>query len=85
MIELAIGPGHRIVTTCARRGEVRPQVIDWSFRVVVVRLMARNAIRVRNVVVVVDVAIRALARWNRVRIIQGEAGFRVIETRRLPG
>jgi len=85
VIELAIGPGDRIVTTRARRGEVRPQVIDWSLRVVVVRLMARNAIRVRNVVVVVDVAIRALARWNRVRIIQGEAGFRVIETGGLPG
>ena len=46
--------------------------------------MARNARSIRDVVVVVDVAVGARARGNRVRSGQGERRFRVVETCRLP-
>ena len=46
--------------------------------------MARDACRDRDVVVVVDMAIGALAWWHGMGSGQREAGFRMIEGRRLP-
>ena len=85
MIELAVGPGDGIVAVCARRGKFGAQVIDRRFRVVVVSLMTGNAIGIGDVVVVVDVAIRALAGRNLVRTSERKSSFCVIETRGLPG
>ena len=63
--------------------EARPDVVRIGCAVVV-RLMARNAgrIRARQVVVPVDMALRALHR--RVRPGQREAGRGVVERRRCP-
>jgi hypothetical protein len=43
-----------------------------------------NARRTRQVVIVIDVAVRALARWNRMRPSQCESGGAVIEGRGRP-
>jgi hypothetical protein len=62
MIELAIGPQHRIVTvlTCSREAQL--DVVNGSSSRVVVVLVAADASRVRagQVVIVVDVALAAL-------------------------
>src|SRR5271166_3295727 len=47
-------------------------------------LVARNARSIRDGVIVDAVAIRARPWRNRVRSRQGESGFRVVETCRLP-
>ena len=57
----------------------------WSYCRVVVVLMATHAGGAGDVVVVVDVAVGALPRWNSVRSSQGKSGLGVIERCRLPG
>ena len=70
VIELAIGPLDRVVTLLARRGEA--DVRHRGVRIVEVGLVATDAGRFRDVVVVVDVAIGALPRRYRVRAGQGK-------------
>ena len=82
MIELAIGPQHRVMALLARRRKAG--VRHRRGRIVVVGLMARHARRRGDVVVVVNVAIRTLARRNRVRAGQRESRLRVIKSCRLP-
>ena len=77
VIELAIRPLNGVMALLA--GGRESGVRHRGLRVLVVRLVARNARRIRNVVVVVDVAINAGPRRNLVRSGQREAGLRVIE------
>src|ERR1035438_2125380 len=58
---------------------MRSDVIDRRLRVVVVVLLATPATGICNVVVAVDVAIRALPRRNGVHTSQRPAGCSVIE------
>jgi hypothetical protein len=83
VIELAIGPSHGVVTLQTSRGETR--VRHGTDRGVVILLVATDAGCGSDVVVVIDVAIRTLARRHHVRTSQREAGLCVIESRRLPG
>jgi len=50
----------------------------------IVLQMARHAGRARQGVIIVDMAIDALTRWNRVQAGQGEPGTVVIEGRICP-
>ena len=59
VIELAIRPQHGVMTAFARRRETQRHMVNRRLRVVVVRLMACDAGRIRKLVVVVDVAQRA--------------------------
>ena len=59
-------------------------MIDWRERVRIVLLMARVAVRARQVVVAIDVAVRTLSRRNRVRTGQRETGGFVIKDRIQP-
>lgn len=68
MIELAIGPQDRVVAALARRREAELRMIYRCGRRVVIIQMAGNAGGGRQIVIVVDVAIRADARWIRVRV-----------------
>ena len=85
VVEHAIGPQVRVVALLAGGRESRCCVGHWGIRIVVIGLVARNAGRIRNVVIVVDVAIRALPRRHHVIAGQRERGLRVIKGRRLPG
>ena len=77
VIERTVRPEHRVMAALASRREARSNMIHRRLRVVVVRLVARHAIRAGQVVVVVDVAERA---WSgRVEARQRPAGRRVIE------
>jgi len=75
VIKLAIRPHHRVMALLAGGREAR--VIHRRFRVVVIRLVAGNARRHRDVVVVVGVAARA--RRGQVRPRQRPACRGVIE------
>ncbi len=77
VIELSIHPLNGVVTLLA--GGRETGVRHRTLRVVVIGLMARNARSVRDVVVVVDVAVGARPRRDRVRARQRKAGLRVIE------
>lgn len=82
VIELPVRPLNRVMTLRARRREAR--VRYWSLRVVEVVLVTRDATRVRNVVVVVDVAVYALSWRHHVRAIQREGSLRMVKRRGLP-
>ena len=75
VIKLGVRPCHRIVALFAGRGERR--MIHRRLRAVIGGLMAGNAGRNRNVVVVVGVAQSARRRQMRAR--QWPSGRRVIE------
>ena len=79
MIKLAVGPQHRIVAALASSREMRGDMVHRAERRVVVVLVARHASRVRQIVVVADVAIGTRARRNDVRSGQSESRSRVIE------
>ena len=83
VIELAIGPSHRVMTLQTGRRETG--VRHGADRGVVILLVAADAGCGSNVVVVVDVAIRTLARRHHVRTRQRETRLGVIKSRRLPG
>src|SRR5450631_4493517 len=77
VIELAIRPEGRVMALFAGRREAG--VRHRSLRVVVISLVARDAGRDGNVVVVVDVAVGAYPWRVHVRSLQWPAGLRVIE------
>jgi len=85
VVERSIGPQHRVVARLASRREARGDMVHRRSRGVVVVLVARHAGGARQVVVVVNVAIRALTRRHSVRSRQHEAGAVVIEGRIQPG
>ena len=79
VIEHSVGPQHRVVAGFAGRREADRYVIHRSRRSVIVGLVARDARCVRQVVVVIDVAIGALPRRRSVRSGQRESGAAVIK------
>src|SRR5437763_1253660 len=83
VIELAVGPGHSVVTLLAGGGEAGMRYRRG--RGVVVGLVATDAGGRGDVVVVVDVTVRTLPRRNRMRTAQNESGGRVIELAIRPG
>lgn len=84
MIEGAVRPLHRVVAGLARGGEIRRGVIHGSQSIGVVSLVAGDARRAGQVVVVVGVAVGALARRNRVGIGQRESRAVVVKARIQP-
>ena len=82
MIELPVRPKHVVVAVLARRRIIQRNVVNWRLRVVVVRLVARHAGRAGQLVVVVDVAQRALQ--SRMGSGQGKAGCGVVKRRARP-
>jgi len=76
VIELAIGPNHRVMTHFAGLGE-SGSLVRRIVGLVVVGQMAGHACRVLQFVVVVHVALRALQRLVRAR--QRPSGLAVIE------
>jgi len=82
MIELAIRPLHGVMTLLAGRRETR--VRYRTVRIVEIGLVARDTRGIRDAVVVVDVAVRALPWRHGVRSGQGERGLGVVERCRLP-
>ena len=77
MIELAVCPLDRIVALLAGGGEASMRY--RTFCILVVGLVARNARRIRDVVIIVDVAVRASSWWNRMGAGQRKSGLGVIE------
>lgn len=67
VIELAIGPENRVVAGLARRREAGCNMVHRNLGVVVIGLVASHAGRVGQVVVVVDVALRARRRGMEAR------------------
>ena len=77
VIELAIGPRHGVVTLLASGRE--PRMRHRRGRRVVVSLMTTDAGGRSDVVVVVDVTVRALARGHCVRTAKREPRGAVVE------
>ena len=67
------------MTGFTRRGESRCRVGHWCSRIVVIGLMARDACRTCQIVVVIDVTIRASSRRHHVRTSKRETSAVVIE------
>ena len=82
VIELAIRPGHGVMTL--RAGCRETGVRHRRCGLVVVRLMATDAGGRGDVEVVVDVTVRTLSRRNCVRTAERESSGRVIELRVRP-
>ena len=78
VIEVGRGPATGRVARFAGLGKSQLHVVGIR-RPVVILLVTRNTGRDRQVVVVVDVAIYALPRWNRVHAGQGEAGAGMVK------
>jgi hypothetical protein len=81
VIEFAIRPKHAVVAGLTRSREMRSDVVHRRGCRVVVIHVASHAGGARQVVVVINVAIRALPRRHRVRSDQREAGRGVVECR----
>lgn len=80
MVERGAGPSDGVVAVLARgREELRLCSMARVRGVVVVGLVAANADGGQGRVIVVDVAIRALPRWDRVRACEGEGRVVVVE------
>ena len=81
VIELAVGPYHRVMTILARRRESNLDVIDGRGGVVVIGHVAVHAVPVGDGVVAVlrVMATGALQRWIRVTVGQQKTGRGVIE------
>jgi hypothetical protein len=86
VIELAVGPYHRVMTVLARRREPQRHVIDGGGRVVVIGLVAVRAGAAGDVVVAElrVMAAAALQRRYGVGIGQEKPGLGVIKLRRIP-
>ena len=85
VVEFAVGPEHGVVAGLACSWESRRDMIYRRGRGVVVLLMARNASRRRDVVVIVGVAIAAQPRRHRMISRERKAGAVVVERRVQPG
>lgn len=85
VIERPVGPEHCIVAGFTGGGETRSNMVHRRGGVVVVGLMAGYARRIREVVIVVHVAIGALPWRRRVRSGQRESRAVVIKRRIQPG
>ena len=85
VVEGGIGPGDRVVTGLAGGRESGRDMVHGSDRIVVIGLVAGHAGGVRQIVVIVDVAIRTLPRRYRMHAGEREAGAVVIEGRIEPG
>ena len=83
MIERGIRPGIDVVALVAGLGKGRSHVI-WISRRLIILQMAGDASRAREVEIVVDVAIRALAWGNSVSAGQRKSDRGVIEIRTQP-
>jgi len=59
MVELSICPQNCVVAACTGRREAQRNVVDRRLRVVVIRLMARYTVCIGQLVIVVDMALRA--------------------------
>lgn len=81
VVELSIRPLHHIMALFACRGE--PGMRHRARRAGEILLVTREARNTRQVVVVVDVAIRALARRIRVATGQDEPSRAVVEARKI--
>ena len=81
VVKLAIGPLNGVVAGIASRREPRSGVRYGCGRIVVIRLVARHASFARQVVIIVDVAIRTYPGRNCVRAGEGEPGAGVVEGR----
>src|SRR5882762_3278554 len=84
MVKLPISPSHGIVAALASGRERELRVVYRSERGVVILQVTRGAGRGGDVVIVVDVAVRANPRRIGVRIRQRKAHGCVIERRWLP-
>ena len=84
MIELGRLPGRSRVAEFACLREITADVVRVAGGVEILQVTA-NACRHRQVVVVVDVAVGALAGRYSVSSGQYEAAQRMVESRRLPG
>ncbi len=85
MIELPVGPEQRVVAALASGREPELYVVHRSESGVVILKVTRDASGGRQVVIAVEVAVRANSRRIGMRIRQREAHGSVIEGRRLPG
>ena len=83
VVKLAISPLHGVMALLTRGGEAG--MGHGCVGVVVSGLMATDAGRAGDAVIVVDVTVAALPRRHHVGAIQRKSRFRVIECRRLPG
>src|SRR5947209_11380868 len=76
VIKPAVGPRDCVVTLLASGRETRMR--HWARGMIVVILMAVDACRAGDVVVVIDVAIGALPRWHHVRARQRKSRLGVV-------
>ena len=85
MIELAVHPVDRVMTGFTGSGETGRDMVNGLLGVVVILLMAGDARSLGQVVIVVDMAIRAGAGRHGMAASQREFGFIVFKLSRLPG
>ena len=79
VIELAVGPQDRVMASLAGSRKSCGDVRHRADRISIILLVARNARGVGQVVIVIDVAIRALPRRSSVRSGERKSGAVVIE------
>lgn len=84
MVESSVGPQHRIVTLLAGLGEARLRMVGSRCGLIILEVTAHAGIG-RQVVIVVDVAVRTQPRGHCMRTRQHEAGGGVIESCSQPG
>ena len=85
MVKRGIGPQNCVVTGFASCRETSRNVIHRRGRVVVIRLVARDASGAGQVVVIVDVAVGAGSRRHGMTATQREPGSTVIKRSIQPG
>ena len=83
VIEGCVEPRRSVVALVAALGKIRCHVIGIRGPLVILQ-MARDTCIAGQVVVIVCVAVRTLARWNRVHAGQRKAGTVVVEGRIQP-